>query len=543
MAPTRILVFVLLFIGSLTSRIWLTLRHMELGSDKCYQLLAAKNLDEGKGYSLSVQDAGDMTETIYRSLSGWPPGYSLLISAVEKFTGDYLQAALVLDIISVLIFYLALLLFIIWYKHKMKDWLIALALVFFGISSAPFTTLYSTDFLTVSFFMLAAILFIRWLDTAQKSYALLSLFILTALMLPFLRYGYYAMVFVFPAFLMCIALLKKEKKYAIQSILLGITFIAFIAGYTYYQVDLSGQPNPMSGGRHINEEGAMYFSNLRYFNAFLYNSLVNDFFILNRLSGTVKLAYEIVKYGITFLMFAMVLFICIDNIRKKRIDLFNILSLLIILINVAYLVLVSVKNKLDASEDGSWVWTYVKEYRYYAPAYFIAFLFIVYNYKELKNYRLKFVNFVILPLVFVGIGYSAYSLLTRNPIGTYKRNYADFLVKFDELKTHDPANKLIVVNYWDRPVDNTSYGSLFQLYDYKVYHDFGHGVLIRSTFVDSSAIVDNHFDKFWNNTQQLQKFDTVYYIGKVDELKNIKPDSVYNISPTGAPDLFSISLK
>ena len=66
------------------------MRHMELGSDKCYQLLAAKNLDEGKGYSLSVQDAGAMTETIYRSLSGWPPGYSLLISGVEKFTGDYI---------------------------------------------------------------------------------------------------------------------------------------------------------------------------------------------------------------------------------------------------------------------------------------------------------------------------------------------------------------------------------------------------------------------------------------------------------------------
>lgn len=543
MGQTRIIVFILLFISSLTSRIWLTLRHMELGSDKCYQLLAAKNLNEGNGYSLSVQDAGNLTETIYKSLSGWPPGYSLMIVFVEKFTNDYLQAALVLDVFSVIVLYLALLLYIIWYNGKIKDWMIVLALIFFGVSSGPFTALYSTDFLTVSFFVLAAVLFTRWLETAQKSYVLLVLFVLTALMLPFLRYGYYAMVFVFPVFLMCIALLKKERKYAIQSVLLGLAFVAFIAGYTFYQVNLSGQSNPMSGGRHINEDGVLYFSNLRYINAFLYNSLINDFFILNRLSGTVKVVYEIIKYTITFLMFAMVVIICINNIRKKRIDFFNVLSLLIMLINVAYLVLVSVKNKLDASEDGSWIWTYVKEFRYYAPAYFMTILFILYNYKDLKDYMFKFVNFIILPLMFIGIGYSSYTLLTRNPIGTYKRTYHDFLVKFDELKSHDTAGKLVVVNHWNRSVDNTSFGSLMQLYDYKVYHDFGYGALVRSTFVDSAAIINNRIDKFWNNTQQLRMFDTVYYIGNEEDLKKAKIDSLYYILPTRAPDFFSVSLK
>lgn len=95
MASTRILIFVLLFISSLASRIWLTMRHMELGSDKCYQLLAAKNLDEGKGYSLSVQDAGNLEQTLYSPLSGWPPGYSLTISLAQKFTGDYFGTAIV----------------------------------------------------------------------------------------------------------------------------------------------------------------------------------------------------------------------------------------------------------------------------------------------------------------------------------------------------------------------------------------------------------------------------------------------------------------
>lgn len=543
MSRTRIITIIVLFIVSLTSRIWLTLRYMELGSDKCYQLLAAKNMKEGNGYTLSVQDADNLTKTIYSSLSGWPPGYSIMINVVENFTNDYLHAAVVLDILSVVVLYAALLLFVTWYGHRLKNWMVILGLTFFGISSAPFTTLFSTDFLTVSFFVLASVLFIRWLDTAMKNLLLVLLFIITACMLPFLRYGYYAMVFVFPSFLLCLALVKKNRKYALQALVIGGVFMFFVIVYTYYQVNLSGQSSPMSGGRHINEPGKLYFSNLAYFNAFLYNSLINDFFILNRLSGKMLLLYNIVKYVVTLGMLCLVVFTCIRNIREKKIDNFNLLALFIILANITYLVLVSVKNKLDASEDGTWVWTYVKEFRYYAPAYFITFLFVLYNYAHFSRYYRGFVNIIILPLVISGIGYSAFSILKRNTVGTYKRNHQDFIAKIEELKTHNTKDKLVVINHWERPVDNTSYGSLIQLYNYKVYHDFGYGVLIRSTFVDSAAIIDNHFDKFWSNIYQFKRFDTIYYIGDKTDLEKVQMDSIYHISPTAVNSLFSVSIK
>lgn len=95
MNKSRLVIFILVFAASFVSRTWLTLRHMDLGSDKCYQLIAAKNMKEGNGYSICVQDADNLSETLYGPLSGWPPGYSLTISLAQKLTGDYFTAAIV----------------------------------------------------------------------------------------------------------------------------------------------------------------------------------------------------------------------------------------------------------------------------------------------------------------------------------------------------------------------------------------------------------------------------------------------------------------
>ena len=86
----------------------------------------------------------------------------------------------------------------------------------------------------------------------------------------------------------------------------------------------------MDGGRHINEPGKWYFNNLQYFNPFIYNSLIPDGFIVNRLNGILATAYTIFKFAVTVGVVLMVLSVCIKNVRNKKVDHFNLLTFLII---------------------------------------------------------------------------------------------------------------------------------------------------------------------------------------------------------------------
>lgn len=513
MSRYRIILFVLLFVSSLCSRIWLTLRYMELGSDKCYQLLAAKNMDEGHGYSISVQDADNLAQTLYGPLSGWPPGYSLAISLAQKMTGDYFAAAIVLDVFTVVVFYGALLLFFLWWGSRFKDWLAGLILVFFGLSSAPFYMLFSTDFLSLSFFTFSSVVFLRWLETGRSNNNLVIVFLLTAMLPGFFRYGFYPLMFVYPACLMVLAVVKKEKKYAFWSIATGAIFLAFIGLYSYYQLTLNGQSTFLSGGRHEDTGSAMFFSNLKYFNPFLFNSMLNDSFIVNRLNGGIYVVYNSFKLLFTVLLLTFTFRVALKGLKSGKVDYLGMLTISTVIVNILFLALLSVKYKLDTNADNTWAWTYVKEFRYFSPSYLMFFLLLLRRYTDMQKFEKLVVKVLITPLVVAGVIYSVYTITSGNKIGTFTHDYKDYNEISEELKRTSTGNTLIIVNGWKRELDNTARGSLFQLYDSKVYHDFGKGNLPYAVIAGKSKIQDNTIDKLWASNQQFAHFDKVFYIG------------------------------
>lgn len=541
MNKSRLVIFILVFAASFVSRTWLTLRHMDLGSDKCYQLIAAKNLKEGNGYSICVQDADDLSQTLYGPLSGWPPGYSVLIIAAYELTGDYLEAAVALDVFSVVVLYAALLLFFTWWGKRLNYWLGIGLLVFLGISSAPFYMLFSTDFLALSFYVLASVLFVRWLETGMHNHILFGVFVLSAVFPPFFRFGFYPLLFVFPFCLMVMRFVTKEKRYFKFSMLTGVLFIAFIAWYSYFQTQLNGQATFLSGERHADTEFAIHLSNLKWFHPFVFTSFINDGFIANRLGGNMYQLYNILRIIFTIIIIWSVFAVTLVKSRNNSTDYFGWLTICTIIVNVLFLAALSLKYKLDTNADGSWAWTYVKEYRYYSPSYFMIFLFAANNYNDFSQRLKLFARWLILPLIVVGTLYSMFVLLKGNPMGTYEYNNKSFITSLDELKKHEGDNALVIVNGWTRAIDNTSYGSLFQLYGFKVYHDFGDGNLSKALISGVSEIEDNRIDKIWNSQTRLLQFDTVYYIGN-DSLLNSKLSvTAFRKSATSAEQLFILT--
>ncbi|MCB0696720.1 MAG: hypothetical protein KDC07_05115, partial [Chitinophagaceae bacterium] len=97
---------IVLLILSCVGRISLTLHYMDLLPDKVRHILAAKNMNEGHGFATSYQSIENVTETVYTPITAWPPGYSILVGAMQKITGGYLSAAIAIDVLSVILFYL-----------------------------------------------------------------------------------------------------------------------------------------------------------------------------------------------------------------------------------------------------------------------------------------------------------------------------------------------------------------------------------------------------------------------------------------------------
>ncbi|MCB9046928.1 MAG: hypothetical protein H6550_12420 [Chitinophagales bacterium] len=521
---------IVLLILSCVGRISLTLHYMDLLPDKVRHILAAKNMNEGHGFATSYQSIENVTETVYTPITAWPPGYSILVGAMQKITGGYLSAAIAIDVLSVILFYLGLYVLLDRYKEQLNKSIAAFILIFFGVSLAPFGQLSSTDLLSISFFMFAVGLFMKWIDNGMKTNWVVLLFVLSAFIPAFARYGYYPIVFIFPIFLFALFLLKRDKAYLFRSVTLFVLFGGLIALYAYYQYRLSGvTPATTLPERHRVDDGvSIYWENIKEFNEFVYNGILSDFFITNRLSGTLALIYKSIKLLITFAFCFLIIHVCYREYISKRLRNVNLFILVTYLVNVSFLVLLSLKNPMDRSMTGDvlYVWTYVIELRYFAPSYILALIFVLYNYGNWSRFEGLFVNAIIMPLVIVSCLYSLYTVASGNKTGAYKHTHKDFLAIREELKGHDPANTLVLVNGWNRTLNNNAYSSLIELegYDVLPINDVG--------FADASA------KWYWNNMKRFKQYDKVYYVGDAEKLEAVIVDSNLHLEPTGVAELY-----
>lgn len=341
---------------------------------------------------------------------------------------------------------------------------------------------------------------------------------------------------------MALAIVKKDKKYALLSIATGLVFLSFIGLYSYYQLTLNGQASYMSGDRHGNDNNALFFANLRYLNPFFFNSVLHDGFIVNRLGGSLLLSYNILKLLFSLLVVILIFRVTLKRIKKGESDYLAILTLSTLIVNVFFLAFLTIKYKLDTNANGTWHWTYVEEFRYFSPSYFLFFLLLLREYHAMDKIEKGFIRVVILPLMLIGILYSSYTIVSGNTTGTYKHRYKLLTDRIEELKKHNPGNNLVIVNGWPRELDNTAYGSLMQLYGYKVYHDFGKIEYAKKLIADPhSKILNNNIGKIWNVSSGVTNFDTVFYIGSDSLLKAKFPDSVFVVSKTPAEFFYSIT--
>lgn len=420
----RALLLGLVFTFSLAFRFYEYYHFREMNTDKARQLQGAYELLRGNGLSFESYDLRTF-QPAYVPIVEWPPGYSLLIAAISFSTGvDVYTASFILDGLCLAGLWACM----AWLMSLLDFTLLqrCLLFLFLGLSKTPLNLISSSDLLGTVVFLAACTVAV-WhvgLPPQRRRPALFYAAEATCLLLMvFLKYSLLPACFAVGASLMAYSFFSKEKFYKTGLVLFGVLLLFIVALFIHNQWR-SGHLTDMHN-RYETGKAGLHLDNLAMFNPFLVSGLVHIELFYQRFHIDTVRAIGLV---LTAVLSAGVLLVIAERIKARRADYFDHLVYVTLFSVVGFLVLLSVYYPKD-DHPTSHQWTYVKNFRYFAPAVFLLLLFLVrmlrYPARTL-SWQNAMVHFTAACLLF-GIGLAGYYIITNNRAASYANLDGKFL--------------------------------------------------------------------------------------------------------------------
>ena len=355
-----------------------------MNTDKARQLEAAYELLQGHGVSLESYNLTTF-QPAFVPIVEWPPGYSFLIAGTSFFTGgNVYKASFILDALALTGLWVCLL----WLTSLLQFELLprCALFLFLGISKPPLNEIPSADLCgTVAF--LAACGLAVW----HMSKPLLQrkpliffggqsvfLFIMVSL-----KYSLLPACFAIGASFIVYSFFSKENFYKTGLALLGLFGVCLFAVFLYNDMR-SGHLNGLYN-RYASPERHLHLSNLTLFNPFIIATFFHLDVFRQRFNIPVVQAVAVAATAALFIVIVIAIF---QKIKKSQAVFFDHLVYTVIISVVAFLAALSVYLPKDIHPTLQW--TYVKDFRYFAPAVFMVLLYLLKNFRfELKRKNLQ----------------------------------------------------------------------------------------------------------------------------------------------------------
>jgi hypothetical protein len=375
----------------------------DVTGDKSFQLVAAKNLLEGNGFSFRDLINANIDQPVYRPVTGWPPGYPLLLAAAGAvFNKDFITAALVVDLLSVipLLLYCRKMLFYI----STPLYLVNLFTLFSGFFYYRFNGAGATDTLAVTLLVMAFYYWLRLLSpdnsTATKGIWLTALCLTGAYLF---RFMYLPVICLFPLLLLGAGFLQQQKKWMRSAVKTGLLLAAGIAGVWLLQRSYGGNADYL-----LKSKMGFFPDNLQLTYPFIPASIFNPELASSLLEKSVKIPFltgmhffQLINAALLVLLLAVfILYVKKNNaIIRHPLPAFILMGG-ILAIAVAFLsIFLSAFFEPLIMENGE-RWTYAKEPRYYAfTTVFLQLLVFGYLFTASGQYPLSLLKKGILLLL------------------------------------------------------------------------------------------------------------------------------------------------
>jgi hypothetical protein len=361
------------FIIALLSKTVLMRHFLNVGTDKAALLISTKNLLGGHGISIGRTYATDLAEKVYVPYTGWPPGYSVLLSPfLSLFPDNFMLAAFCIDVLAAVIFFVYL--FKIMRQLGFPVWLSNLFLLFQGFFLTEYIgTSYATDFLSMSF-ALAGWYYCSRLFTAEVKWPSLLLCAIAFTVASSIRYQYIPVCaggLLWPLYQ---GFNKKQRKLFVAAALSLVVLGVAVGGILYFQKITSGSyvyqiPDVKKG---------WYPENILVTNPFSVHAVIELDFWGVQLSSITGISYP--TWMLVFRLLAVVVMIALGLmafkwLRKYFIEGFTpqahvwMIGGLLSVYTIGLLMYLAATNSPQKGFDN---WTFVTNGRYFAlPMIFI----------------------------------------------------------------------------------------------------------------------------------------------------------------------------
>lgn len=411
------------------SRILNQLYFFGLGVDRSLQLVASKNLLEGRGLTIGQVFSEDLSRQVYEPIVGWPPGYSVFISLIGALTGNLGVAAIIFDLICISI--------LIIFSRKIlqlsgcSSFLLNCFTIVVGFFLYDFCQVPSPDMHAVAFILWALYLVLSFIkNNKQLSYAIGIA--LVNFIPAFLRYMFIPIVFVIPLYLLLTGYFTKDRRIINAGILSMIFTVLSVTVLLIFQSYSTGTAT------FVNSSGTGFFpGNLLEFYPVIIGAFANLTFLYS-LSTNIGLKYgalnPLIFIAHCILLLSLTLYFIktfLANISKPLSTAmhFTLLGGCISLLVTILLIAFSLYYK--ALVRPNYIWTFVQEARYMAFIIvflqMIAFISLFRNGTWRKNMLSKTTAFLIVFLltaeVMHGMYFTGKLLFTEKDYFHPDRNY------------------------------------------------------------------------------------------------------------------------
>ena len=474
--PSSIVSYLVLLIAILSINTW-QLVLPNFGSDNTYSIAAAKNLSDGKGYSLTTVSEQDLSNTYYDPLNKWPPGYSLLLVFIKRITSaDWITACYILNALGATFLILALkkIFLLLQIPGKITN----IYLLFAGLFPYSFLSQWFSDLIGVTCFMWAiALLF----QMTVKNKNLMACSTGAGLLLGFcawLKYLYLPIVPIPIIFLLFYSWRTFNIKLT-KALLIGIVIVlasgAFVLWFQHYHTGTAFYLNPTQNGffpKNLLHPGPVIPKSL--FDLDFYNVQLSRIFYLPY--PTMPIIWKYVNISLT----SGLLFLISRFFRKTGFHLEQPLHLYMSL-GLAISISISVLLFFLSLTQGPYInsntpfWTYIEEVRYYGVAtIFIqqGILFLILYQRNLLGRSKKYFILVFTTVATIVIAHGFYylfkqALMNEEIVKKRKTEQLNFIA-LNTVSSLEKNSKKLVVCTDDIEIANlSSLSGASVLYDFK----------------------------------------------------------------------------
>jgi hypothetical protein len=399
----RVTSFIIVIL-SLTGRVVQKLASFGIDDDKLFQVQATKNLLAGHGISIHEVVGNNLSVSQYTPLIKWPPGYSILLSPFHAVSGPHdLWGTLWLDLLTCIVFVILARKLI--QSLDTPTWLVNVFTLLSGFYLYDFFATDSSDGITLVFFMGALLLTLKFLRSSTKTITASTLIVLLLFGCCLLRYMYFPVVLLIPAYVIWCGRDAKDKLLT----RCGVYMIVLLATLIGSLMILQGV-NTGAGVYVVPLERGFYPAHILKTTPFLISSAGNfgvSAILLDRATGIGMEKIQAVFISVHLALFVLLGLLSLKWAKQKKFransisDHYTYLLILTTLGIVAVLTYLSLTYATILLGSGT-NWTYLMESRYFAAPVFLFQLWLVVTVeKNVRTGRLRklFGVFLVLPLI------------------------------------------------------------------------------------------------------------------------------------------------